>query len=364
MFQRLKSLTGGDDVALLGSEAVPRRPGLPPAPRGYGLELALFHAIELGKIELIPALLEHGGISARRRHPATDHLPHTALLRAVAKLGASSQDANAVGGSWGDGSAATVALQALLRDHCEIDPVLVKSALVFGDALGAGPLGRGLAALAKSGWRSSVETHRETVIHCILGACSSLEATGSKAAPLLDAQAESLVHVALDANRGDPRLLTVPDGRGRAPSDVVKRLDGYEALERIFTIMLFQRFQLLDLTAQPLYLSPTAAVFECRIARGDGIASSSAPGNLASPRHRTTKAGGQAHELWCRVAARARHHGAGGRGLLERVRRRHGRVHRRPRRLAETRAVGRPDPPRGKPPGPGPVGRADGDARL
>ena len=68
-----------------------------------------------------------------------------------------------------------------------------------------------------------------------------------------------MMQTVLEADNG---LLTVPNARKKTPTDLAVQCEGKHTIERLYSVVVFDHFQLLSL-GSPLYKSPTAEVHEC-----------------------------------------------------------------------------------------------------
>lgn len=105
-----------------------------------------------------------------------------------------------------------------------------------------------LCSLAKAGWRS--KRMSDTVAHRVLEGCRSGSLKEDQTVKLLEAV------LAVDSS-----LLTVRNARGRSPTDIAMACTHCPEVERLFTVVVFDRYQIVR-PGQPMYKSHTAVVHE------------------------------------------------------------------------------------------------------
>ena len=206
---------------------------------------ALFSALALGSEDLVGDLLEHGA-DATARDQETQQLAHTVVLARQTPDPA--------------------LLLVLFRAHCAID-AQIGLLLRRPDKLAG--LRQALLALAREQWRSPEGA--ATVLHAVVDSC--------RLQCLDDATA---THLASALLAEDPQLLTAVDGRSRTVATMAAECDGAVELERLLTVVVFGRYQLLR-AENHLHRSSTSVVAVCRdlnSAVANPSASSAAPAPL------------------------------------------------------------------------------------
>ena len=226
---------------------------------------ALFSALALGSEDLVGDLLEHGA-DATARDQETQQLAHTVVLARQTPDPA--------------------LLLVLFRAHCAID-AQIGLLLRRPDKLAG--LRQALLALAREQWRSPEGA--ATVLHAVVDSC--------RLQCLDDATA---THLASALLAEDPQLLTAVDGRSRTVATMAAECDGAVELERLLTVVVFGRYQLLR-AENHLHRSSTSVVAVCRdlnSAVANPSASSAAPAPLVLKMIRDE--GSWARELQSRAA--------------------------------------------------------------
>ena len=62
-----------------------------------------------------------------------------------------------------------------------------------------------------------------------------------------------------------PTVLTAANGHGATPGDMALLCENRYAIQRIFTTVLFESYQLLKPSQPAIYKSETAVLYECRV---------------------------------------------------------------------------------------------------
>ena len=177
------------------------------------LSNALHFAVEIGKLEAVPVLLQHGADASTRGRGG--QLVHATLLQCASD-------------KWVP--ARIEAAAALFAAHCEIDAQIGVSLDRTGSKASQ-VIEEVLFQMVESQWLSSSDS--STVAHKLLFACSTSKISEDTTIKILQ--------TVLDCH---PELLNAPNARGVTPTDIALQSTHCLRLQRKFTIILFGDYQI------------------------------------------------------------------------------------------------------------------------
>ena len=239
---------------------------------------ALFDAAELGRHADIYPLLSFGADAKTRS--SSGELVHTVLMKSLGTSKPGSGQSSAPRQHDEDGAShfyplrqasskqkdGQAALSAVFFVHCTIDAQM--AALVTRDAIIAQHVVRVLAELASHSWVAD-DASADAVSHRVLGAC--------KNGNLTEKQTVAISHAILDAN---PGIVTAINRRQHTAGDIAEQCDDCPDLLRLWSLIVFDRYLVVNATRPAIYKSSHAAVFSCRDLKLEGLESGRQAGDV------------------------------------------------------------------------------------